>query len=400
MSYFKHRDLVEKYHVSLKTVHNWINAAKDGRVELKLHKEGNFTFVADTPENELVLHQLAKSGKKKRNTLHHKTVSPRPEFYSIYSSSQILDIITSLKVHGEIPRQYNYLEDGATNWDNWLQRLSTEASSNILKGTVELIQGNMEAIDRLVEGKKRVNVIDLGAGNALPVKGLLGHLTERKLLNRYIAVDISPAMLNLAKRNVKEWFADSVRFEGYVRDITYERFNDLLVDDIEADDTVNLVLLLGGTLGNFRSTTEALIPIHASMGRDDLLMFTGKPDTEASRRYFDFNPENHRYLLDLMNIDDSLYEVEKGFDAELKMRYIRVRLTTALTVHFDLGGVEREVSFEKGQTILLLRVWHRTALELAAEFEKYGFTQLHSSLTKDRQFIVTISGVEIRNDVA
>jgi uncharacterized SAM-dependent methyltransferase len=407
MRYFKHSELTELYHVSLKTVHNWIDAAKQGKVSLKLHQASNRTYIADTPENSLILKQLSEKGKKYRNTVHNKVIHPKSEFYEIYSRRQILDIITNVNVHGEIPRQYNYLKDGATNWDNWLNRLAKEEASNILKGTVELIRANMGAIERLLEGGKKVNVIDLGVGNAYPVKELLGHLIEMGVLHRYIAIDISPSMLAVAERNIKEWYGDKVQFEGYVRDISYEHFDDLLVDDMldkEADSTINLVLLLGATPVNFRSFTDVFNAVRSSMGGNDLLMYTDKPDTETSRRYFDFNSlpgagklsPNHQYILDLMNIDESLYDVEMGFDPAQRMRYIRVRMKAAITIKFNFGDTERVVNLEKGDAILLLRVWHMTALELISAFEGTGFTLVQSSLTKDRQYFLSISAVETK----
>jgi len=408
MQYFKHSELTDQYHVSLKTVHNWIDAAKQGKVALNLYRTKNRTYIANTPENTILLTQLAEKGKKYRNTLHHKVVKPSKEFYDIYSRRQILDIITNLDVHGEIPRQYNYMQDGARNWDNWLQRLAKDKSPNILKGTIELLNANIGAIERLLVDGKRVNIIDLGVGNAYPVKELLGYLTNRNMLHRYIGVDISPSMLAVAQKNIDEWYGEKVKFEGYVRDISHEHFDDLLVDDMlskEADDTINLVLLLGATPVNFKSFEDVLKAVHSSMGSRDLLMYTGKPDTEASRGYFDFNPTpglvatlspNHQYMLDLLNIDKSFYDVEMGFDSVKRMRYVRVRLKTALTVEFQSGDIQRRVALEKGDTILMLRIWHKTALEMIATFEKVGFTMLQSSLTKDRRAFLSISGVEAK----
>jgi SAM-dependent methyltransferase len=407
MQYFKHSELTNIYHVSLKTVHNWVDAAKQGKVALKLHQTKNRTYIADTPENTLTLKQLSEKGKKYRNSLHHKVIHPKPDFYEIYNRRQILDIITNLNIHGEIPRQYNYLKDGALNWDSWLNRLAKEEVSNILKGTMELIRTNMGAIERLIDGGKKINVIDLGVGNAYPVKELLGYLIDKGVLHRYIAIDISPSMLSIAESNIKKWYGDKAKFEGYVRDISYEHFDDLLVDDMldkDADETINLVLLLGATPVNFRSFSDVFNAVHSSMGGNDLLMYTDKADTEVSRRYFDFNSlpgtsklsPSHRYILDLMNVDESLYDAEMGFDSAQRMRYIRVRLKASITIRFNFGDTERTVNLEKGDAILLLRVWHMTALEIISAFEKTGFTLVQSSLTKDRQYFLSISAVETK----
>lgn len=409
MIYFKHSDLSDKYHVSLKTVHNWIDGAKQGKVNLKLHSVTNRTYVANTPENLLVLNDLSDKGKKYRNTLHHKIIEPKDEFYDILSPRQILDVITNLNVHRELPKQYDYLKDGAINWDDWVKRLSEEnsAANNILTGTLELLNINMEAIDRLLVDHKRVNIVDLGAGNAYPVRQLLGHLKEKNLLNRYIALDISPQMLSFAEKNVKKWFGEDFPFEGHVRDITFERFDDLLVDDMldsSADQTINIALVLGLTPNNFRSYSSAFETAFASMTNSDLLITCDKPDTEESRRYFAFSNTNKLspkdqigYLLDLMNIDGSLYELEMGFDKEKLMRYLRIKLNTSITIKFMHGDIDRSINLEKGERILLLRIWHLTTLDVISTLSNIGFTLLQSSLTKDRQFFLSISGVGIKD---
>jgi hypothetical protein len=217
-------------------------------------------------------------------------------------------------------------------------------------------------------------------------------------------------MLEIAKNNIKEWFGDSIKFEGYARDISSEQFDDLVVADMldeDADQTVNLVLLLGGTSVNFRSSNDAFKPIFNSMHRNDLLIHTLKPDTEASRRYLDLGPTpgsvslapNFKYILDLLNIEDSLYNTESGFDFDKKMRYVRVRLKAAIDIQFDLGGTKRRnVTLEKGQAILLFRAWHRSTPEIITELGNAGFMFLHASLTEDRQYFLSISGVEDQID--
>jgi SAM-dependent methyltransferase len=408
MLYFKHSELVNNYHVSLKTVHNWIDAAKKGKLDLGLYAKGNRTYIANTPANVAHIKRLAAQGKKYRNTRHHRVVTPKQEFYELYTRRQILDIISNLKIHHEIPRQYNYMDGGATNWDSMMKRFEKEEGSNLLRSTLELLQSNFESIDLLLKDHKKVNVIDVGVGNARPSKELLKHLLERGVLHRYIAIDISSAMLDIAEANIQSWFGDKIRFERHIRDITYERFDDLLVDDMlakDADQTVNLVLLLGATPVNFRRFSDALQIAYGSMGVGDILIYTCRPDNEASRRYFDFYANkgdaglspNHRFILDLLNVDASLYDVEMGFDERISMRYIHIRLKNALTIQFKSKNIERGVELEKGDTILMLRIWHMSLLELIAEFEKNGFVLLQTNMSRDKERLMTISGVDAKS---
>ncbi len=404
MLYFKHSELANDYHVSLKTVHNWIDAAKQGKPDLQLHEVNGRTYVANTPVNIIALEKLADKGKKYRNTLHHKVVTPKAEFYEVFNRRQTYDIISNLKTHHEIPQQYNYLDGGAHNWDNWMNRLEQDETPSILKGTMELIKTNLDALGMLMQDHDRVNVIDVGVGNALPGKDLLAYLLERKKLNRYIAIDISESMLKIAKKNIKKWFDTNIKFEGYVRDISYERFDDLLVDDMlgnNSENTINVVLLLGSTPANFRFPMDVLRVIYNSMGDTDILVYTRKPDTRAARRYFDFNPDKttttlspiYSFVLNLLGIDRSLYDVEMGFNEDTRMRYVRIRLKASLSICFKFEDSEQEVKLEKGDTILLLRVWHQTVLELISQFDGVGFNLLHSSLTKDKEYLLTVSGI-------
>jgi uncharacterized SAM-dependent methyltransferase len=408
MLYFKHSELVDKYHVSLKTVHNWIDAVKQGKLELVLVERGSRTYIANNPGNIATLSRMADQGKKYRNARFNNVVTPKPEFYDIYSRRQILDIISNLDIHREIPSQYNYMDGGANNWDNWVKRLDKEGAPNYLNNTIELVRSNLSTVDHLVGDRTHVNIIDIGVGNAYPVKDLLAHLLDKGILHRYIAIDISRTMLDIAEQNIKEWFDGKVNFEGHVRDISHERFDDLVVDDMlakESHQTVNLVLLLGGTPVNFRSIPDVLKIVYGSMEEDDLLVYTGNPDTEKARRYFDFHPKEgsndlspiDRFILDLLNIDASLYEVEMGYDERKKMRFVRIRLNAALTIKFKFENSERSVNLEKGETILLLRIWHMTALEIIGKFENAGFVLLHSNMTKDRERLLTISGVDTKS---
>lgn len=413
MQYFKHSELANQYHVSLKTIHNWISAAKENRLDLKLHEAKSGTYVASTSENAAILGVLAEKGKKYRNSLHNKTIRPTSEFFSLYSERQILDIIKNLNTYREIPRQYNYLGRGANNWDDWLKKLEKDTSPNLLKGTVALLLQNMSAIDHLIEDDTRVNVIDLGVGNALPAKELLRHLLSKNILHRYIAIDISTSMLDIAENNIKAWFGDKVSMEKYARDITHERFDDIIIKDMldhTAEKTINIVLLLGATPNNFPSFTSCFSVAYGSMSKNDLLIYTNKLDTEASRRYFDFSadPNNnirpgisalspsHKYLLDLMNITPEMYDVETGFDEKKYMRYIRIRLKTAITLQFEHRSISRSVSLEKGDTLLMMRYWHHSAQEIISIFESIGFMLLHSNMTNDRQFFLSISGLETK----
>jgi uncharacterized SAM-dependent methyltransferase len=347
---------------------------------------------------------LVDERKKYRNSRTAREVSPTDEFYKIYNNRQVLDIIANLDAYREIPRQYNYFDQGAHYWDEYTKKLSLDEAPNLLTATIKLLEANQGYLDFVLGPYSRVNVVDVGVGNAMPVRGLLERLKDRGKLGRYIAIDISPEMLRIAKHNVESWFGDRVSFEGHELDITQDRFSHLLAEEYirdDADKTANLILLLGSTICNFRSPQDPLRVMLNSMGRRDLMILGQKLDTVQSRRFFDFNSSpqntplttNHRLLFNLLNIDPSFYKAEMGFDAATRQRYIRARMTMSLRLKFYLENKERVVEVEKGETILLWRHWQQSSLDVSNELLQSHLYPVHVSQTQDREYILAIAAI-------
>lgn len=406
---FKHVELAEKYGVSESTVRKWIARTKAGRLQLTLTNDDGMERIANTASNLALMEKLAFRSKKFRNTKALKAVTPRPEFYTLYNQAQIYDIVTNLEMYHEIPQQYNYFGAGANAWDEYIQHLITEATrrktvaSHLPVMTASLIERNWSYLDTLLARYERINIVDIGAGNAMPVKGLLAHLLREGKLGRYIALDTSPSMMKIARRNIKKWFEGKVDFEEYEADINYERFGNLLAEGtLGKEVTANLILFLGGTSGNFRNPDGAFRMIHDSMQANDFLLYTNKLDTEESRRYFDWNIDagaaqlspQDSYILDLLNVDPTYYDLEMGFDERLRQRFVRVRLNVSLAIRFQFDTGERLVEFDKGETILLLRVWAVTPDEIWHIFDRNDFYTLHSTQSDDQQYIMTVARVK------
>ncbi|MBK3559771.1 L-histidine N(alpha)-methyltransferase [Streptomyces sp. MBT56] len=400
MRYFTNQEVTKIYTVSYDAVRAWIQAAQDGKSDLQLGEvmPGKWQ-IADSRKNDLLMRELAARGRKFKTRRSARVITPKPDFYALYSPAQQVDIVSSIQAYGEIPLQYSYFDGGADYWDEYSQRLLDEQSANTLRSTIQLLETNFDNIDRLIGDSKRVNVVDLGVGNGLPVKGLLEHLLKRGVLGRYIGIDLSPTMLAVAEKHIISWFGGKVNVETHVRDITTEGFRDLLADDYRmarGDQPLNLVTLLGATLLNVRQPEDTLRLIRSSMFPSDVLSYTTKLDTENSRRYFDFNAreeaaalsDRHKLVIELLGIDASLYEVEQFFDETLRSRFIRIRLKLDVTIHFDGDWL---VNLKKDDTITLWRAWHVTARESFDQFEAAGFELLASAITADSEYLLTVS---------
>ena len=405
MLYFKKSELAETYHVAEKTITNWIKEAKQGKLGLELHEEHGRAWIRNTTKNITLMDGLVEGRKKFRNSRGVKVISPTPDFYKYYNQEQIFDITSNLDIRREIPFQYGYFDGGANYWDKYAKRLADENAPNNLTSARLLLQTNQGYIDHLIRQYKHVNVFDIGPGNAMPVEEFLRHLHDNKKLARYVALDVSPTMLKIAERNVRDWFNDNIPTDTHEVDISYDRFTHLLrgyAIGQSAEDTINIICVLGSTLSNFRNPDGALQAIHDSVNRNDLLLYTLKLDSEASRRYFDFDTVRNiptldvksKMVLDMLSIDESYYDVEIGYDAKLKQRYMRIRLKVALTIEFEFNAGRQTLHINKNEAILVWRSWHLTAQEVIDQFQRNDFDVLQSSLTENKEFQLTVSRVK------
>lgn len=402
MKYFRNFEIANIYHVSQSGVGKWVESARRGNLDIELHEQDGKFYIANTAKNLATIESLTKENKKYVNTNSRKVVKPSPRFYELYGTQQVADIVANLDTYREIPLQYSYFDGGANYWDKYAAKMYEEAVPNTLNNNVQLLDSNYKNIDRLIGKHQRVNVIDLGVGNALPVKNLLGNLLDKGILNRYIGIDISKDMLKVAERNIRKWYGDKINVETYARDIGRESFSDLLVDDYFTDGIkeapLNMVLLFGGTINNFRNPHDVLRLVNNSMAADDLFVSSMKLDTTNSRRFF-VPFDTHRMTLDLLNFDSSWYEVEGFFDPERRSRFMRIRLNVSISIEFELDKGKRSVDINKGETIITWRVLHQNYLDAINRLDKNGFNVLQSSMTRDKEYLLVVAGVKTGLDV-
>ncbi len=405
MNYFKNTELAKLYHISEKSVRNWIRASQEGKLDLQLFEENGRSYVANTSNNSLTIEQLVVKGKKYKNTRGAKAITPHQRFYDSYTRKQTLDIISNLTIHHELPQQYCYVNAGAEYWDTYASRLKNEKRPNVLTRTIDLLEITAPNIDGFLGDSKKVNVVDLGPGNGLPIRPILERLLKQGRLNRYIAIDISQDMLDILEKNIEAWFGDSVRVEVHLRDFSYERFDDLFAEDYTGDDSsipANLVCLFGGSLYNFRSPDQVLTAINNSLGLHDIFLYTGYLDTPHIRRYFDFDVSGlnqklstqEKLLLDTLNIDESLYDVEQVFNEKKHQRSISARPMVDLSIRFELANGVRTVELHKDEPILLWRSFHFSSVGIINLFDKSEFDVLQATKSNEQEYILIAAKIK------
>lgn len=413
MKYFKNTELAKLYHVSEKSVRNWIEAAEAGKLDLQLFDKNSKKFIANTSKNTVLIEKQVEKGKKFKNTRGLRTIAPSKEFYQIYNREQIVDMVTNITIHKEIPLQYGYLNGGADSWDDYAKRLVNEEASNILKNTVELLDLQGQYLDRIVGDERKVNVIDLGPGNGLPLRSTLARLVEQGRLDRYIAIDVSKDMLAILRKNIDEWFEGKVKIETHVRNFAEERFDDLLIEDrIHKDTPANLVFLLGGTVSNMRLPEHTLRVINNSLAPDDVVMCSGYLDTPYMRRYFDLSgsavsaqkpdqaaprfvkPGVRMMVPSLLRIDEQLCEYEVAFSESHQSRIQWLKPKVDLLLQLELGAETWEIELRKDDPILVWRHRHFTLPGIIDFFDKNDFAVTQASKSTDGNYFLVASKIK------
>ena len=406
-NYFKNTELAAKYNISETTVRNWIKATKEGRLQLQLTERNGRFNVANSISNIALIEHLVGQNRKYRNTNAVKTVTPDPEFFEIFSESQVYDIIRNLELHHDIPRQYGYFREAANEWDEYIDRQMEAEVPSLARRGIELLTANQGYIDQRLAKFEKVNVIDIGVGNAVPVKQLLTHLRKQGKLGRYVALDFSKDMLDIAERRLRSWFGKAFPFEGYQLDIAHERFTNLLVHDYlrGGQGDVNLVLFLGGTPTNLRAPSDAFRTICESMNPADLLIYTDRVEApEEPPEWLRHSHESvskklellgrHKFVLERLGVKESFYTTKVEFDWNRRRKLALVELKLAINVKFNFkGGGQRVVKLEKGDIITVWYCWRMTHRELMSLLEDAGFFVVHCSTSEDR-YVLAISELQ------
>ncbi|HKX24373.1 MAG TPA: L-histidine N(alpha)-methyltransferase [Candidatus Saccharimonadales bacterium] len=405
-TYFKNTELASRYNISEATVRNWVKSARDGKLALILTQQRGRFYVANEISNIPIIEDLVKSNRKYRNTLTSRTVSPSAELFSTYNVGEIYDIIRSLELHREIPRQYGYFGKGAKDWDEYIGKQMSVDVPSIVRRSIELLAANYSYLDERLAKFKKVNVIDIGVGNGRPVKELLEHLIVQGKAVHYLGLDFSNDMLDIAIANLKGWLGERVTFSRHQLDIAQHRFADKLFDDYfrPEQDTVNLVLFLGATPANLRNPSDAFRAICDSMNPNDILIYTDGINPKRVPEWFEHSYESrprkpeildrHKFVFNLLNIHESFYTPELGFDLVSQQSYSRAKLKYALKLVFDLGSGRRVVNLEKGDSITVWRCWQPVVADLMNILESTGFYVLHTSQSQDHNYILTIAEVK------
>ncbi|MFE7296031.1 L-histidine N(alpha)-methyltransferase [Streptomyces sp. NPDC057579] len=310
-------------------------------------------------------------------------VTPREDFYRLYSAAQVDAVADSLSLRAEFPYQLTYLGEGSEMWR------AGEVPSNpdlvpMLRDINSLLTRHAEQLLALAPPSSPIQIVDLGPGTTRPVRGLIRHLLEGNRLAGYRAVDISAEILELARENLQSEFPDHTEnFELWHGDFTGPDLKRVLAPERTSGhsgaDPFRFVILAGGTLYNFAEPNQVLRHVRSAMSDHDVLLLTLRIDVGADRPAFMKQvsvggPHKPQQLagLDLLAIDRSWYVTETGFDRMRSEIFVRARFLEPVTVTFDAEGGSRTVSFEPEDTVVVWRYLYQDSAAVADQLTDCG----------------------------
>jgi uncharacterized SAM-dependent methyltransferase len=306
----------------------------------------------------------------------------------LLTRKQEFELITAIKGRGEIPLKFQYLGEGSRNWDKIAKYRSktggiTAIEFNLLKKKIKLFLDPYSNI-------KKINVIDLGCGNGIASYPVLEELQSKKIKFKYIPIDISEELLNMAVKNVKAKFGN-VECKAFQLDFELGNFSDVIYE-LKKENSVNLLLFLHNTLGNFSDRNRILTNFRDSMSSDDYLIIgvelTNLYKIHKILPYYRGKPtEDFLYFIPQkigIKRKDTIFDV--GWNESKKQ--IEARMILRKNIEVKIGS--EKFILEKGEQILLGISVKFTEETLTKLISDVGFRTELLTTSEDRGYVLSM----------
>ena len=357
--YAKQVDVAREFGVTEATVHNWIKSAEAGNNNLKIKRVGKKRFIIDSQHNKAEMHRLKDRGRKHASNLNEMIVHADEEkLLSMFGESTLKFLINYLQLNGRIPIKYDYFNGGATVWDRYYKLINSgRADEDSFEKVYNTIFSFIESFDK-------INVIDIGCGNGLPVCSFVKRIQASGKLNKFCITDISKDMISIAEKNLKDTFKKELI--SHVIDFEIHSFQELLFNlksTSPSQNTTNLILFSGSTIGNYPSLLDQvriLSNIRDGMSNQDFLYISNTFDREELRTVFPLERVDSEDALVLtvvhaLGLDDYTFKRDFEYNPNTSARELNLSLKYVTKVIFNKLGIE--LYFNPGDKI---NVWsHR-----------------------------------------
>lgn len=329
-----------------------------------------------------------------------RTAKPSSRFYSIFSKTEILEIIHALENRRELPLKYSYKGRGAKIWNAYYLKYIIPKWYRSSSLEIDFLRENFEYISGKIKNCKKVNIIDVGAGNSYPVKEFIYRLNKIDRVNKYIALDISEELLKLSENNFRKWFP-SIEFISYAIDIENSCIPEILLKQatLEPNNVANIILHLGVTMGNHHNRSGVLKNLRDSMRKNDILVFTSETGSNSKwdgtvRGGYKYHAEQvYKWIKNKIGIKAEDCELVRKYDLKTDSIVANMKFRHNYTINFSFKGIDKNIEISKDEEITVWRHRKYEMPELLQEIEQAGLQLVHHSTDKYLSNIMVICQV-------
>jgi len=281
-----------------------------------------------------------------------KAITVQSDIIDALSLDHVVELTTSLETTRIIPHKLAYFSPkGAQLWDDFYKDHLESDDYTTSQTVVSLLESSYHYMTYMTDHKP-IHVLDIGPGNAYPMKDTLARFQKDNLLKSYTAFDLSQAINTIALKNINTW-SPTLPTTQVVGDFEDTDFSKLLVQD---HAVANAIFLIGGSISNFINRQAALENILKHFGKNNFLSITFTL-IDAVQHY---DHESIGLIDSLggvlpkqLGIDTELCSEETVFDESTKQYLGRIILDKDYSLHFVKGDFEKTVHLQKGDGIVV-----------------------------------------------
>lgn len=326
------------------------------------------------------------------STVISRIAKPSSEFYSVFSQTEVFGIIEALEIRKEIPLKYSYKGKGAKIWNDFYQKYIIPRWYRTSNVEIDLLSDNFEYINGNPQSCDQVNIIDVGCGNSYPAKQFIYRLNQLGKIKKYTALDISEELLNLSRKNIRKWFP-LIEFESQTIDI---ETSCIPTQDNRENNTANIILHLGVTIGNHQNRAKALKNFRDSMGKNDFLVFTNEIGSSSQwdgrvRGGCNYHAQQvYTWIKNNIGIKASDCELIRKYDLETDSVVANMKFRHNYAINFSCMGIDKNVEISEGEEITIWRHHKHQIPEIIQELEQAKLQLVHYSTNKYSSHIMVI----------
>jgi uncharacterized SAM-dependent methyltransferase len=324
----------------------------------------------------------------------NRIAKPTSEFYSLFSTEEISGIIYALEIQREIPLKYSYKGRGAKSWDEFYLKYIIPKWYRTSNVEIDLLKDNFEYINSNTQANEKINIVDVGAGNSYPVKQFIGRLNKIGKVNQYTALDISQELLNVSRKNFKNWFP-RIEFKSSTIDIEDSCIRENK-SNLETEEIAKIILHLGVTIGNHQNRAKVLKNFKDSMGKKDFLIFTNEIGSNSQwdgrvRGGCKYHVEEiYGWIKNKFGIISEDCELLRKYDLETDSIVANIKLHHNYSINFNSMGIDKNIEISEGEEITIWRHHKYEMPKLIQELEQAGLQLVHYNTDKYKSHIMVI----------